>query len=142
MLALRLQKSISIEIYFLSTLWMRIDAAVSLVYDYQPADEQVIVWWYHKDVSMIPRLNGCASKAVLLGRTQRTKAFHLLSYLFSVQYYFSSVISNRSRDQPQNYGLSVQRICPLPVSYISLDPSPFHVLGKLYERTNSIMATR
>ena len=45
MLALRLQKSISIEIYFLSTLWMRIDAAVSLVYDYQPADEQVIVWW-------------------------------------------------------------------------------------------------
>jgi len=34
MLALRLQKSISIEIYFLSTLWTRIDAAVSLVYDH------------------------------------------------------------------------------------------------------------
>ena len=119
MLALRLQKSISIEIYFLSTLWMRIDAAVSLVYDYQPADEQVIVWWYHKDVSMIPRLNGCASRVVLQGKIQRTKASHLLSYLFSALYYFSSVISSTSRDQPQDSGLSVLRICSLPVSYIS-----------------------
>jgi len=91
----------------------------------------------HKDVNCGTVAGGCASKAVLLGRTQRTKAFHLLSYLFSVQYYFSSVISNRSRDQPQNSGLSVQRVCPLPVSYISLDPSPFHVLGELYKRTNS-----
>ena len=86
--------------------------------------------------------SGCASRIVYLERTQRTKASHLLSYLFSVQYYFSSVISNRSRDQPQDSGLSVQRICSLPISYILLDPSPFHVLGRINERTNSIMATR
>jgi len=67
---------------------------------------------------MIPRLNGCASRVVLQGKIQHTKASHLLSYLFSALYYFSSVISSISRDQPQDSGLSVLRICSLPVSYI------------------------
>jgi len=76
----------------------------------------------HKDVDCGTAVGGCASRIVYLERTQRTKASHLLSYLFSVQYYFSSVISNRSRDQPQDSGLSVQRICSLPISYISWTP--------------------
>ena len=87
----------------------------------------------HKDVDCDTAAGGCASRIVYLKRTQRTKASHLLSYLFSVQYYFSSVISNRSRDQPQDSGLSVQRICSLPVSY-TFGPLTVPCIGKVIRK--------